>query len=127
MATTKNRTKDVISHKDVLDYFSTVTPEMASLVHDLAGQRIRETAAKREALVNRLSKARKAKGHRAPAGTVAAPAGVQDPSVQADVERQFTEEGQPPVINRRVDAQRARRQRETQVETQVDPNQAASA
>lgn len=111
--------KTQITHEHVLDYFGSVSPEMAALVHDLAGQRIREAAAKREQLGARLSKARKAKGR----GRATAAVGVTaDPAVEADMNSQLGQ-AQP---NRRAEAQRARRQRETGQQGQNGPEEAGS-
>ncbi len=66
----------VITAKDVLDFFKNANPELAGLVHDLAGERIQAARELRETRSASLKKARAARGSKKAAAAAAATAGA---------------------------------------------------
>jgi hypothetical protein len=83
-----------ITHREVIEYLKSISPEMRELVMDLVQKELRDHDAKRAALSARLVKARKGIGKRKQAATATTASSAStvtqaDPNVQREVAEQL--------------------------------------
>ena len=76
-----------ISHREVIEYFKSVTPDMRELVLDLINREVEADAERRAAFGKRMAKARAGRGRKKQVAESATPINgvTADPAIQAEV------------------------------------------